>query len=349
MGFTLIEIVVVLGVISILIGLLLPAIQSAREAARLARCSNNMRQIGLAIHNYHDIHGSFPVGRIMSYDPRFDGGNPPCSAWLIDKSFLVMILPQIDQISLYNSLNQSVTILGRENSTSRATSVAVYACPSDPAAGIPRDEDLSVLTYWGLADPGQKLLFTATSYSGCLGSYDVAALPHLGRCPPQGQLMAQANGSIGDAAPITTASIRDGLSNTIFVAEKAVTTFEDLDSFDPTISRHFGEWTTGNLGFTLFTTFYPPNYYKVGTTNLWWAWLNGASSLHPGGLNVLMGDGSVRFVKETIQSWPTDQLTGYPVGADRTPGGWWLNVPKPGVWQALSTRSGGEVVDSTDF
>ncbi|MBX6312307.1 MAG: DUF1559 domain-containing protein, partial [Isosphaeraceae bacterium] len=74
------------------------------------------------------------------------------------------------------------------------------------------------------------------------------------------------------------------------------------------------------------------------------ALINAASSLHPGGLNVLMGDGSVRFVKETIQSWPFDPLTGQPRGAVQTAGGWWENVPAPGVWQALSTRAGGEAI-----
>ncbi len=348
-GFTLIELLVVIGVVALLLALLLPAVQSAREAARRAQCSANLRQIGIALHNYHDGFGSFPVGRIATYDPRYDGGKPPCTAWLIDKSFLVMILPQMDQSTLYNHINQSVTINGRENSTIRAVAVATYACPSDPEAGRARPMDLSVFSFYRLADASQPLQFVATSYSGCFGSFDVDALTSRLHCPPARQLTAQANGSIGDTAPIGAASISDGLSNTLFVAEKAVTTFHDLDDFDPTLFQRYGLWTEGNWGRTILSTFYPPNYWKDGSVSTWWARLHGASSLHPGGLNGLMGDGSVRFIKDTIQSWPTNPLTGYPVGAYKTTGGWWENVPKPGVWQALGTRSGGEAIDSSAY
>ena len=334
---------------ALLLALLLPAVQSAREAARRAQCSAHLRQIGIALHNYHDGFGSFPVGRIMTYDPRYGGGKPPCTTWLIDKSFLVMILPQLDHAALYNCINQSVTINGRENSTIRAVAVGSYACPSDPEAGYARHQDLSILAAFGLADPDKPLQFVATSYSGCFGSYDVDALLSGPHCPPGPQLTAQANGSIGDAAPISAASISDGMSNTLFAAEKAVTTFHDLDDFDPTLFNRYGAWTEGNWGRTLLTTFYPPNFWEDGGVSIWWARLHGASSLHPGGLNGLMGDGSVRFIKETIQSWPVDPLTGYPPGAYKTGGGWWENVPKPGVWQALSTRSGGEAIDSSAY
>ena len=139
------------------------------------------------------------------------------------------------------------------------------------------------------------------------------------------------------------------MSHTLFAAEKAVTAFHDMDEYDPTLFQRYGIWTVGNWGTTVFSTFYPPNYWKDGAVTAWWARLHGASSLHPGGLNGLMGDGSVRFIKDSIQSWPTDPLSGNPVGAYRTSGGWWEGVPQPGVWQALSTRAGGEVVDSGSY
>ena len=161
-----------------------------------------------------------------------------------------MILPQMDQTTLYNYINQSVSILGRENSTTRAVAVSSYACPSDPEAGHARNQDLSILLAYRLADPGKPLRFVATSYSGCFGSYDVDALPHLSRCRPSGRLSGQADGSIGDAAPIGAASITDGMSNTLFVAKKAVTTFQDLDAYDPSMFQRNGSWTEGNWDHT---------------------------------------------------------------------------------------------------
>ena len=139
------------------------------------------------------------------------------------------------------------------------------------------------------------------------------------------------------------------MSNTLFVAEKAVTTFQDLDAYDPSMFQRNGSWTEGNWDHTLFSTSYPPNYWKDGNLSSWWAWFRGASSLHPGGFNALMGDGSARFIKDSIQSWPTDPLSGYPAGASKTTGGWWANVPRPGVWQALGTRSGGELSDNSGY
>ena len=135
-GFTLIELLVVIAVILILIGLLLPAVQSARESARRIKCLGNLKQIGIALHAYHDSHGCLPPGRVKSYDPRYAGANPPCTATLIDKSFQVSILPYLEQITLYNSINQNLTILGNENLTTHSIVLHFPRFVADHAAKL---------------------------------------------------------------------------------------------------------------------------------------------------------------------------------------------------------------------
>ena len=139
------------------------------------------------------------------------------------------------------------------------------------------------------------------------------------------------------------------LSHTLFVTEKATTLFQDLAPLDPTLFTKRGWWLTGNWGDTLMTTMYPINTFDKIALAAGSVHTYSASSLHPGGVNALMGDGSVKFIKETIQSWPNDTLLGMPTGATRNPGGWWENVPRGGVWQALGSRSGGEVIDPSAY
>ncbi|MBX6314224.1 MAG: DUF1559 domain-containing protein [Isosphaeraceae bacterium] len=261
-----------------------------------------------------------------------------------------MLLPSLEQAPLYNAINQSLTILGRENRTVQAVAIGSFACPSDPEAGRPRDGDVRQMATYGLATPDERLMLTFTSYSGCFGSYRVDTLPRPGRrCLVPAPLAAQADGCLGDAAPITLASITDGLSNTIVVAEKATSTFRPLEAVDPLIFRRYGWYFTGNWGDTLFTTFYPPNMFRKVALAASPAHTAAVSSLHSGGVNALMGDGSVRFIKDTVQSWPFDPLTGQPIGARLSPDGWWEGAPRPGGWQALGTRASGEVLGADEF
>jgi prepilin-type N-terminal cleavage/methylation domain-containing protein/prepilin-type processing-associated H-X9-DG protein len=346
-GFTLVEVLVAISVISVLMALLLPAIQSAREAARRAQCSNNLKQFGLALHGYHDAFGSLPPGRIKSYDPRYSGSRPPCTSSIVDKSLEIFALGFIEQSTLYNSINQSLAIIGVENSTVHSTSVSMFACPSDPMSGWPRDLNPGALTQYGVPDPARMVF---TSYAGMIGSLSVLAQPlPSSNCVVPAPLISQCNGVFNDLAPIGLASVTDGLSNTIFMAEKATTILQELNALNPQYAAQHGWYITGNWGDTLITTLYPPNACdKVAGASLA-AWTNSASSMHPGGLNVLMGDGSVRFIKDSVQSWPFDPISGYPAGASQNGQGAWVNLPPPGVWQMLSTRAGSELVGADAY
>jgi prepilin-type N-terminal cleavage/methylation domain-containing protein len=340
-AFTLIELLVVISIIGLLTALVLPAVQAAREGARRAHCLNNLRQIGIAVHNYHTGQECLPIGRMVSYDPRFSGsGSPGCSDY-VDKSFLIMILPQMDQGPLYNSINQTLTIFGFENRTFFSTGVSSYACPSDTASGYPRSIDISGLVEEGLARPGEQILAVFTSYSACYGSIHVNALPSPlnNRCAVDRRTIAQVNGSINDLSPIRFSSITDGLGQTALVAEKATTL---LQRWDEKAFMRYGWYFSGNWGDTLFAGFFPPNAIKRVTLHV----TSSVSSLHPAGFNSLMCDGSARFIKETIDTWPYDPDTGDPSAAIWNPRGWWENLPAPRVWQALCTRSGGALVDA---
>jgi prepilin-type N-terminal cleavage/methylation domain-containing protein len=349
-GLTLIEILVVITVIAVLAGLLTPAVQSAREAARRAQCGNHLRQIGLALQVYHDVFDSLPPGRIKSYDPRYAGNNPPCTSSIVDKGLLISILPFIEQLPLYNSINQSLTILGMENSTIHRVRVSSFVCPSDTAASsLLRLNSNQLATYGVLPGPDGPPLMALTSYSGIMGEYPVVAQATLANgCVVDGRLIAQSDGAFNDVSPITYSMFADGLSRTAILSEHSATLIRNIDRTVPGTSAIRCWYVTGNSGDTLVTSFYPPNCDSVVAAGAVDALVLSASSMHPVGLNLLFGDGSVHFLKNTIQSWPFESKDGFPSGASQTPGGWWVGTPAPGVWQALTTRSGGETVGA-DF
>ena len=220
-GFTVIELLVVISIIGILTALVLPAVQSAREAARRAQCASNLKQLGLAVLGYHDAFGSLAPGRIKSYDPRYAGPNPPCTSVIVDKSLEVFGLPFMEQVALFNAINQDLAIIGAENSTVHTVVVPVLACPSDPESGRVRRLIDGQLTAYGVADPAWMAF---TSYAGSMGSSPVIAFPLPSNgCVVAPQLIADCSGVFNDLAPIRLASVTDGLSNTIFLAEKATT------------------------------------------------------------------------------------------------------------------------------
>ena len=348
-GFTLIELLVVSSIVGLLLALILPAVQSAREAARRIQCASNLRQLGLALGAYHDTMGVYPPGRVLSYDPRFAGSNPPCTSKYVDKSAWICILPQLDQVRLYNAVNQSTTILGAENSTIHPVSIGVLACPSDPDAGHARSAYSKVVGPPGMPGGAGPFMASFTSYAGVYGSLYVNALPRPRTdCLISPKLAVQVDGSFHDLGSTSLRSILDGSGQTLLVVEHAATALRTMADVDPTIPMEYGWYYTGNWGDTLVTTMYPMNLHrraKSPTAGI----IYGPSSMHPGGLNALFADGSVRFLADSIDCWPTDPGTQRPLGASRDPGGWWTGLPRRGVWQALATRASGEILSASDY
>ena len=345
-GITLIEIVVVIGIIAILIALVLPAIASSREAFRKSQCSNNLRQIGLALQSYHNGHNCLPPGRTMSNDRRYAGTNPPCTSNMVDRSGLVWILPHMEQNNLYNSINSQVIMTGWENMTAIGVTIAVYACPSDYVAQYPRTLPQSDSYRLPGGDFAVYKMFF-TSYSLNFGVLPTSAIPSMkNQCQVDPIKLKQNDGLFNDLSPITFASIIDGLSNTVMASEKGIGYFSILNDNDPIESSRYGWWCNGNLGDTLYAHMLPPNSQQTLGP---WSLRASASSFHPGGVNALLTDSSVRFIKNTINSWPINTNTKMPNGVQKNQLGWYDVSATPGVWQKLASRASGDFVSSDDF
>jgi prepilin-type N-terminal cleavage/methylation domain-containing protein/prepilin-type processing-associated H-X9-DG protein len=325
-GFTLIELLAVIAVISVLIALIVPAIQMAREASRRAHCTNNLKQLALALHNYADVNGVFPMGYCNQWCEVVDG-------MCISHGPFVAVLPQLDQQPLFNVVNFNRRIYTPANTTIFATGVSALWCPSDPTIQQPVTYDL--IQVFG----SHNQTIYLTSYACCTGTWY-----NHGRNPVR---TAQNNGLFWGASSVRFAEVTDGTSHTIALGERAhaLLTKETASCWS--------WWPDGDIGDTLFSTLYPINPQKriqdgslPFTDSLYWSC--SASSLHPGGANFAMLDGSVRFVKDTIDCWTIDPSTNLPVGMSQ--GGnpvlysWDPTVLRWGVYQKLATRNFDDVV-----
>jgi prepilin-type N-terminal cleavage/methylation domain-containing protein/prepilin-type processing-associated H-X9-DG protein len=348
-GFTLIELLVVIAIIAVLIALLLPAVQSAREAARRAQCTNNLKQIALAAQNYHDVNGAFPIGVPMKPDPSFGWG------LVEDQSTFVSMLGFFEQQTLYNATNFSRSIYMESNSTVFATGLATLWCPSDA-------QIIGKRTSFGPYATNPNLTVAYTSYTGCAGTwYPEILFPCLlnttggyviypatmESCPAFQNINNNMNGIYRYCIPTPIAGITDGTSNTMIYGEKA------NGMFTASESKCFNWWADAVSGDTIFTTLYPINAFrKVPNVadEYDWSWVEGASSLHPGGANFAYADGSVHFLKDSIQSWPYNPANGLPVGVTDNSGVYTLAPgTQVGVYQKLSTRNIQEVVSADQY
>jgi prepilin-type N-terminal cleavage/methylation domain-containing protein/prepilin-type processing-associated H-X9-DG protein len=353
-GFTLIELLVVIAIIAVLIALLLPAVQAAREAARRAQCTNNMKQLGLACHNYATATGVFPMAAYW----KLDVSHPPSSSTAF--GFIVHLLPYFEQGQIYNAFNCGLAFGNVQNTTAHATGIASLWCPSDGAVSTPSVTTAPLFSY---ALPGvQPFSVQHSSYAANIGTWFVVTpFPFTGSWgsatnPNYAPIVSSFNGLMYHESAVSYAGIPDGTSNTIAIGERA------HGLFDPATRNTWHWWVSGAR--TVFTTLYPMNPQRkeglfdptgsgsttVGGTTT--SYLVSASSFHPGGCNFAFADGSVHFLKDSINAWQNDpNNSGLPAGAVQAANGVWSMSPggRMGVYQALSTRAGGEVISADAY
>ncbi|AGA28087.1 DUF1559 domain-containing protein [Singulisphaera acidiphila] len=332
-GFTLIELLVVIAIIAVLIALLLPAVQAAREAARRAQCVNNLKQLGLGAANYAGTHGCYPMGvgtvSKMITNPSYQSG-PYYSV-----GPFLPLMPFLEQTAIYNAHNFSGWVMEPVNDTVIRAGMATLWCPSDPTIST-----ISKTTI--LAGFPQEV--SHTNYAGSMGPFDInPSSKDLSSYPNAKQNL----GAFYFVSSVKIADVLDGTSNTLAFGEKAHGLIAEANRKD------YHWWASGDrvTDDTLFLTWHGVNGWKkfpAGSSRQQIAARRDMSSFHPGGVNVSILDGSVRFLKDSIECWPITQAgaTGISISNGKI-------VYAPGtqhkVLQALSTIASGEIISADAF
>ncbi len=301
-GFTLIELLVVIAIIAVLVALLLPAVQQAREAARRSSCKNNMKQLGVALHNYHDVHRVFPSGWIgaNAAGPHTGLDSPDLTGFGNGFGWGAMALPFIESGSLYSQLNFSLPLTDSANASSIATVVSVFQCPSDPKPDTAQVTDSA----------SNSFTLGTSNYMGVFGIRDVddceigVGVTATEQCTAEGIFYHNSRVSMRD--------ITDGTSSTFMLGER--TTF--YPNLNTRANPFYGTWmglvpnsTEGAERF-LGHCQHGPNYalgrdgagLSIGDPGDF-------GSSHTGGAQFVLADGSVRFISENIDT-PTFQKLG---------------------------------------
>jgi prepilin-type N-terminal cleavage/methylation domain-containing protein len=277
-GFTLIELLVVIAIIAILVALLLPAVQQAREAARRASCKNNLKQLGLALHNYHDVHNTFPpgwIGVINGVQQHPEGENG--FAWG------TMILPFFDQAPLYQQMDFRLPMNVAPNRPLLRQQLTVFQCPSDPKPDAFQMED-------GL---GGTVEMATANYVGVFGTIEIDYCERPPGTPPvtaAGQCVS--NGAFFHNSRVQMRDFTDGTSTTFLVGER--TTF-----MHPTDGPFYGTWSGAMPGVEIDEgaarivghAEHPPNWNEHPED---------FGSAHVGGAQFILADGHVVFISENI-------------------------------------------------
>jgi prepilin-type N-terminal cleavage/methylation domain-containing protein len=286
LGFTLVELLVVIAIIGVLVALLLPAVQSAREAARRVQCSNNLKQIGLGMHNFHDARKFLPPGGITgtASTPAHHSLRLPTR---VDHSWTVFLLPFIEQQAIYELYDMRRDWRAPQNRTARETRLATWTCPSTPDP-----QRVATLVFGGFGTVTSAVSDYGVDNAINQGLYSLLWIDDASAASPEGVMRVNELQRFGD--------IKDGLSNTMWIFEDAGRPQLWLTGHKQGTSNTVsgGGWTDRDNefithGFT-YTGLNSPGKCPINCTNN-----NEIYSFHPGGALGVVGDGAVRFLSDT--------------------------------------------------